>query len=192
MIESNYEGENDTGWLPTVAGPFVLREQEYWTMTSGATGQLYGDHYTYTFPSGWQSHLTDPGAEEVQYVVNLFSGFNWWTFSPDTTHQVVTSGYGTYDGSNGNLPNATYCTTAWDGSTTAITYCPTSTTLTVDMAVFNAAVTAQWYDPSNGTYLSISGSPFANSGTQLFTSPGSNNDGDADWVLVLKTSGSGP
>jgi hypothetical protein len=190
MVEANYEGENNNGFFSGTTGVFILREQEYWTMTSGATGQLYGNRYTYTFPSGWESHLTDPGAGEVQHVVNLFSGINWWTFSPDTTHQVVTSGYGTYDGSNGNLPDATYCTTTWDGSTTSITYCPNNSTLTVNMAVFSSPVTAQWYDPSNGTYHSISGSPFVNSGTELFASPGNNNGGDPDWVLVLKTSSS--
>jgi hypothetical protein len=32
--EADYEYENDTGGLPAVAGPYVLREQGYWTMTS--------------------------------------------------------------------------------------------------------------------------------------------------------------
>ena len=73
--EANYEGENDTGGLPGPAGPYELREQVYWLLTSGGTGQLYGDRYTYTFPSGWQSHLTDPGALEIQYVNSLF-GFS--------------------------------------------------------------------------------------------------------------------
>ena len=105
---------------------------------------------------------------------------------------MVTAGYGTYNGSSLDQDTNTYCTTAWNGSTTSVTYCPNSTTLTVDMAVFTSPVTAQWYDPSNGTYLSITGSPFPNSGTQLFTSPGKNNDGDPDWVLRLQTSGTGP
>jgi len=189
--EADYEYENNTQNLPGLTGVYVLREQAYWAILSGATGQIYGNHYTWTFASGWQSYLDSPGALEIQYINPLFSGLSWWTLVPDQSHQVVTAGYGTANGSNENLTTATYCTTAWDGSTTAITYCPASTTLTVDLAVFNSTVNAQWYDPSNGTYHSISGSPFANSGTQLFTSPGKNKDGDPDWVLVLKTSGSG-
>jgi hypothetical protein len=188
--EANYEYENNNGALPARAGVYVLREQAYWTILSGGTGQLYGNHYTWTFTSGWQSYLDSPGAMEIQYINDLFNSVAWWNLVPDQSHQVVTGGYGTANGSNENLTTATYCTTAWDGSTTALTYCPASTTLTVDMAMFNAVVTAQWYDPSNGTYQSISGSPFTNSGTQLFTSPGSNKDGNPDWVLVLKASSS--
>lgn len=46
--------------------------------------------------------------------------------------------------------------------------------------------TVRWYDPSNNTFQSVSGSPFAaGSGSQQFTSPGINADGNQDWVLVL-------
>jgi hypothetical protein len=67
----------------------------------------------------------------------------------------------------------------------ALTYCPNASTLTVNLAKFSGPVTAQWYDPSNGTYTAISGSPFPNSGTQDFITPGNNHDGDPDWVLAM-------
>ncbi len=41
--------------------PKTLRRQEYWTMLSGATGQLYGNHYTWQFLPDWKSHLDTPG-----------------------------------------------------------------------------------------------------------------------------------
>ena len=66
-----------------------------------------------------------------------------------------------------------------------ISYLPVGGTITVDMARLAGAVHAQWYDPSNGTYKPVSGSPFPNSGSVDFTSPGKNADGDPDWVLVL-------
>jgi Putative collagen-binding domain of a collagenase len=50
------------------------------------------------------------------------------------------------------------------------------------------STTARWFDPTNGTFTSISGSPFANTGSHSFTPPGNNSAGDADWVLVLQTS----
>ena len=53
------------------------------------------------------------------------------------------------------------------------------------MTKMGGAVTAQWYDPTNGKYTAISGSPFANTGTQKFATPGTNSGGDTDWVLVL-------
>ncbi len=185
LVEANYEYENDTGGLLSPAGPYVLREQAYWTILSGGAGQLYGNHYTWTFTTGWQSYLDSPGALEIQYINQLFGSIAWWDLVPDTVHEVVTAGYGTYNGSNENLTAATYCTTSWISGSLALTYCPNASTLTVQLATFSGPVTAQWYDPSNGTYIAISGSPFANSGDQEFTTPGNNHDGDPDWVLVL-------
>ena len=45
MVEANYEFENNTEG-PTTTDE-TLRRQEYWTMLSGATGQLYGNGYTW-------------------------------------------------------------------------------------------------------------------------------------------------
>jgi hypothetical protein len=186
LVESNYEYENNTGALPGPAGPYVLREQAYWTMLSGGVGQIYGNHYIWDFLSGWQSYLDSPGALEIQYVNQLFGSVAWWNLVPDAAHIVVTGGYGTYDGPNSNLTTATYCTTSWisDGSL-ALAYCPNASTLTVNLSEFSGPVTGQWYDPSNGIYTSIAEDPFPNSGTQNFTTPGKNHDGDPDWVLVL-------
>lgn len=185
LVESNYEYENNTGALPTPTGPWVLREQVYWTMLSGGGGQIYGNHYTVTFTQGWQSYLDSPGALEIQYVENFFNSLAWWDLIPDTSHQVVTGGYGTYNASNSNLSVATYCTTGWIPGSIALTYCPTATSLTVNLQEFSGQVTAQWFDPSNGTYTAIPGSPFSNTGTQEFSTPGNNHDGNPDWVLVL-------
>jgi hypothetical protein len=186
LVEANYEEENNFGALPGPAGPYVLREEAYWTMLSGGTGQIYGNHYVWSFAPGWQSNLNSPGALEIQYINQLFGSVAWWDLVPDTAHAVVTGGYGTYDGSNENLTAATYCTTSWITSgSLALTYCPNATTLKVNLAEFSGPVTAQWYDPSDGVYTAIPGSPFLNSGTQFFTTPGNNNDGDPDWVLVL-------
>ena len=190
LVEANYEYENNTGALPGPAGPYVLREEAYWTILSGGAGQLYGSHYTWTFTAGWQSFLDSPGALEIQYLNQLLGSVAWWKLVPDATHLVVTAGYGSYDGSNSNLTTATYCTTSWITSgSLALTYCPNASTLTVNLAEFSSPVTAQWYDPSNGAYAAIAGSPFANSGTHNFTTPSNNHDGDPDWVLELATGG---
>jgi uncharacterized protein DUF4038/collagenase-like protein with putative collagen-binding domain len=187
LLEANYEFQNNTGFLPSNTGAFVLREQEYWTMTSGATGQFYGSHYTNHFNSGWQSNMNTPGALEIVYLTQLFRSLPWWNLVPDQTHQIVTAGYGRYNGSNGNLPAANYATTVWvpDGSL-AVVYDPAGSALTVNLAKFTGPVTARWYDPSTGTYTAIAGSPFANSGSHVFSTPGLNKDGQSDWVLVLQ------
>jgi hypothetical protein len=187
LTEANYEFDNDTGFFSGVADAFILREQEYWTATSGATGQFYGSYYTNHFNTSWQTNMATPGALQTAYVTRLFGSYPWWNLVPDQTKQIVTAGYGTYNGSNGNLPLANYVTTAWipDGSL-AIAYDPAGNTLTVNLAKFNAPVTAGWYDPSNGTFTVIAGSPFANSGTFQFVPNGLNTGGDKDWVLVLE------
>ena len=64
-------------------------------------------------------------------------------------------------------------------------YVPTVRTITVDMSKLARPTTAHWYDPTNGSYVDVTGSPFANSGYRQFTPPGHNSAGDGDWVLVL-------
>lgn len=192
MTEANYEYENDLGELQGPTGVFVLREQEYWTMTSGASGQLYGNHYTWTLsgPNGdpnWWDYLDSPGALEIQYLVKFFNGVPWWKLVPDQHHYIVTAGYGDYDGGNVDLNVSNYVTTAWipDGSL-AVIYNPAGNALTVNLSAFSSPVQAYWYDPSNGVFSRIAGSPFPNSGSHVFSTAGPNHDGQSDWVLDLK------
>jgi hypothetical protein len=69
-------------------------------------------------------------------------------------------------------------------------YVPSQRTFSVDMSQFSGPATTRWYDPTSGTYLPITGSPFANAGTQTFTPPGGHSDGTTDWVLVMESAGS--
>jgi Putative collagen-binding domain of a collagenase len=71
------------------------------------------------------------------------------------------------------------------GGTLALIFDPQGNSITLDMSKFSGSTTARWYDPTNGTFHSISGSPFANSGSHQFTTPGANSAGDSDWVLLL-------
>jgi uncharacterized protein DUF4038/collagenase-like protein with putative collagen-binding domain len=191
--EANYEGANNTGALPGPAGNSVLRQQEYWTLTSGGIGgQYYGNKIVHHFDTGWQNNLNTSGVTQLNYLQNLISNLNWWQLVPDQNHTVVTAGYGTYNGGNMNLTTANYATTSWisDGSL-VLAYAPVSTTLTVALNKLSGPVSAQWYDPANGTFQTVTGSPFANTGTHNFVTPGNNSDGNSDWVLVL-TAGATP
>jgi hypothetical protein len=47
-------------------------------------------------------------------------------------------------------------------------------------------VNARWFDPTNGTYTLVAGSPFAATGSQVFAPPGKNSQGQADWVIVFQ------
>jgi hypothetical protein len=185
MIESDYEFEQDST-------PAVLRRQEYWSLLSGAAGQLYGNGYTWPFKSGWKDKLDTPGAKQMAFVQGLFVPRAWHKLVPDQKHTVVVAGYGTFDATTteGNVYVMTsdYVTAARtpDGAL-AMAYLPSLRTVTVDMTQLSAAATARWYDPSRGTYTAVDGSPLENTGKRKFTPPGNNGDGDGDWVLVLET-----
>jgi hypothetical protein len=190
MEEANYEFEHNTntdgGSLPN------LRRQEYWTMLSGATGQLYGSKYTWTLPTGWLSnwrlHLDTPGVVQLSYMKNLFAARKWYNLVPDQTHTVLTDGYGAPAPlGTGSVTTDTYATAARtpDG-TLIIAYMPTIRTITVDMSKLSGSTAARWYDPTTGEYIDVSSSPFANTGTWRFAPPGKNRDGNGDWVLVLE------
>ena len=78
---------------------------------------------------------------------------------------------------------------ASDGSF-VLSYLPSARDVTVNLARLSGPnVVARWYDPTNGTYTPIAGSPFTASGTHVFLSAGANSHGDDyDWVLVLESS----
>ncbi|HUA38717.1 MAG TPA: DUF4038 domain-containing protein [Candidatus Sulfopaludibacter sp.] len=196
MIEANYEYETNTG---TDGGSTRnLRMQEYWTMLSGAVGQLYGNHFTVRFSPGWQSYLDSPGVAQLGYLTNLFGSREWYNLVPDQTHTFVTGGYGSFtngipgggsgQGINVLFTGNNFVTAALtpDGSL-GMAYLPQGGTITVAMTSLQNNISARWFDPSANSFRTIAGSPFSNTGTQNFTSPGSNSAGDPDWVLLLES-----
>jgi hypothetical protein len=189
MVEAVYEFEGNG--QPHVSTPWTLRRQEYWSLLSGATGQLYGNGYTWPFKADWKSHLDTPGASQMLHLKKFFETRPWYDLVPDQAHETLTAGYGTMLVHNasaaGEIDSNDYATTARtaDGSL-VVSYLPTSRTVIVDMTRLSRPARAWWFDPSDGTYTAIAGSPLANTGTRRFTPPGKNHDGDGDWVLVLE------
>jgi len=192
MVEANYEFENNTGG-PVTTNAYILRKQEYWTNLSGATGQIYGNHFTWTFatdpgnPSNdWHHNLDTPGALQMPFLQALFIPRAWYNLVPDQNHSVVTAGYGTFSSSGQVSANDYAAAARTPDGTLVLAYLPTLRTVTVDMTQLAGATTARWYDPSNGSYSGIAGSPFPSSGSRNFTPSGNNSGGDPDWVLVLE------
>jgi len=183
LVEAGYEFEqNSENYAPGV--PRVLRLQEYWSNLSGASGQLYGNKYTWQFINGWKEQLDTPGAVQMAYVTALFEARAWYDLVPDQEHTVVTVGFGNFGSDN-------YATVArTPNGKLVIAYVPSARTIVVDMSKLSGPVTGRWYDPTVGTFANIPGSPFANIGSRNFTTPGNNTDGDGDWVLVLEGSAS--
>jgi hypothetical protein len=186
MLEASYEGEH------AYTGPETLRRQEYWTMLSGASGQFYGNRYTWQFLPAWSRYLDTVGSRQLAFVTNLFWHRAWFDLVPDTEHRLVVSGYGKYS-DTGDVNDSDYVTAArTPNGRLAIAYLPTGHPIVVDMsAMAGGRVRAQWYDPTSGTYATIPGSPFASNGRRPFAVPGKNQAGDHDWVLVLTTAARG-
>lgn len=207
LIEANYDLETDPNESPGLdfyrgdnARPPALRKQAWWTMLSGATGHVYGNGYVWPFRAGWQRKLDTKGALQMGHMRRLLESLRWYQLVPDESHSVVTAGLGDFQDGNPNHggpePHAAahvaendYVTAAAtpDG-TLALAYVPTlARAATVDLTRFAAPVTARWFDPTNGRFRAIPGSPFANDDpTHDFLPPGPNGDKAEDWVLVLE------
>jgi len=52
-------------------------------LTSGATGQLFGNHYLMGFPSGWQQNLNTLGEVQFGYMKKFFNSLSWFNLVPD-------------------------------------------------------------------------------------------------------------
>ena len=173
FIEGTYENEG--------ASDVCLRSLAYWSILGGSNGHVFGNNPIWKFGSGWQQALNSAGARSMANVGALFGSRAWQTLVPDYLHQLVTAGYG-------NTNSTTYVPAARssDGSMAAA-YLPGGGTITVDMSRLSGTATARWSDPAAGTFTSVAGSPFANTGSRNFTTPGANASGNVDWVLVLET-----
>ena len=166
----------------------VLRSVEHWSILSGASaGQFYGNEGTWTIDHGdVANRLNTIPQRQLLHVKNLYSMRRWYDLVPDFAHTVVTSGYGNCPAGRewGYNVAAAACTTTArtpDG-TLVIAYMESRRATTVNMTKLSGPAKAQWFNPRNGAYSAIPGSPFANSGAKVFMPPEA-----GDWVLVLET-----
>jgi hypothetical protein len=184
LNEGNFE---EATWGGELGTPLILRRQAFWATLSGGVGQLYGNRVVVWFLKGWQDHLNTVGVKQIHYWKDFFASRAWYNLVPDQEHSVVTAGYGTLGSTSTKASASDYLTAARtsDGQL-VIAYTPISHSFTVDMTKLSGKAAAQWFDPANGTYKPVQGSPFLNMGTHEFTSPGNNSAGDSDWVLLLE------
>ncbi len=187
MGEANYENES-INISPDI--PYTERLQEYWTMTSGATGQLYGNHDTWADGTNWayeSTHLDTTRVAELKIMADFFNSIAWYNLVPDQNHTFVTAGYGTFSATTMDITTNDYVTAAiTPDRSLGVAYLPSNHTITVDMSKLGGQTTARWFDPTSGSYVTIGS--LANSGTHQFVSPPAHSDGHDDWVLILQAS----
>lgn len=163
FVGFEFKYENSDG-----ASLAMLRRQSYGSLLSGACGQFYGNLPIWHFGSyrwgesysgTWETNLNSAGAVQQTYVKALFSSCEWWKLVPRTDTSLVASSLGSNAG-------RLYPARASDGSF-AMIYVPSSQTVTVVMsALSSSSVRVRLYNPTTGTFSTVSGSPFANVGTQ--------------------------
>ncbi|MBY0563338.1 MAG: glycoside hydrolase family 140 protein [Hyphomonadaceae bacterium] len=183
MAESNYENDNLFG----TSNQTVLRRQAYASLLSGAFGQVFGNSPVWHFdaapqygsPPGWKTQLNTLGAQSMTILWNFYSALNWQLLAPDISGLFLTGG-----GLTGNDRAAV--SLASNGSFGVI-YAPTQRTLTVNLSRLSGPrARARWFDPSNGAFTTIAGSPF-NLGSVNLSVPSGNAGGGTDWVLLLES-----
>jgi len=163
---------------------FQVRQEGYWELLSGCyLGRIFGNGAIWPFnaPSSgvtsptWQSQLSSAGSVGEQYLGQLMRSREHWLMAPDTTHTVLTAGFG-----SGNMLSVAARST--DGQTIIAYFSDgNGTAKTINMAkITSSSSTAKawWYDPQTSAATLIG--TFPNSGSQSFTAPDSN-----DWVLVV-------
>ncbi len=134
-------------------------------------GELFGNNPIWKFAIGWQSAMNSQGSQDMARLIALVKPRRWDLLVPDISHTFLTAGFSS---------GTSYASSA-SSSALAFVYMPTNRAVTINMANFSAAVSVQWFNPGTGAFVQISGSPFVNSGTHVFTPSGSN-----DWVLLFE------
>jgi hypothetical protein len=205
LMEATYEWEQNGPSADALGTPLSIRLQSYWVMLCGFTGINHGNgfvstgfevtaqanvkiaEYNATQPQ-WTHNMSTTSAAHLLIWKNFFNSIAWYSLVPDQAHVVGTAGYGSVPAANTRYTSTNYITVAatLDGTlAVALFQYGTTGTLTVNMGTFAGPVTARWFDPTNATYSAVSGSPFSNTGTHVFTPVGNNAGGDPDWVLLL-------
>jgi hypothetical protein len=181
--EANYERENNQPRTPPTTDE-TLRRQVLWALTSGAAGEFVGSS-DWLFQDGWEHRLSTRALTQITRLRTLFSTLTWWQLVPDIDNPLVTAGRGTelttHDAKVGmtDMLENDYVTAARtpDGHL-AVIYLPTQRRISVNISAMAAGTRAAWIDPTSGRRDPI---PMS----ETFTPPGTNAEGDSDWLLIL-------
>ncbi|WP_051683743.1 DUF4038 domain-containing protein [Blastococcus sp. URHD0036] len=179
MGEANYEGENNQPESQPTTDE-TLRRQVMWSLTCVAAGEFMGSD-DWEFHPGWESRLSTRAVTQVARLRELFESLRWWELVPDTAGEFVTAGRGdplTTDTPMDVLDDDHVTVARTPDGSQAVVYVPTARTIAVDTGVLLPDVRAVWVDPTSGVQT-----PAPMSAT--VTTPGPNDAGDGDWILLL-------
>lgn len=171
-----------------------LRERTWATFLEGGVLAQFGheDYWPFGQTGIYTAGLTFDQVMTHQRLIDQSYAFTVIDLYCRDTTWAPTSSFVTTGAGSGDTKAAIGAS-----DTAALAYFPNSRTIAVDTTIITgtANVRLRWYDPSNGSYTSISASEAQSAGRSV-THPGNNSQGHGDWVLVVDladgTSGSSP
>ncbi|UTM39891.1 DUF4038 domain-containing protein (plasmid) [Rhodococcus pyridinivorans] len=183
FAEGNYEDENNQSETAPTTDE-TLRRQALWALTSGSPGEFRGSD-DWEFLDGWESRLDTPAVTQLAAIRELWQSWSWWQLVPDVDQPLVAAGRGTRSTDDEMLDvlDNDYVTAARtpDGSL-AVVYVPTRRTIRLDLSLVPQTATLAWIDPADATGPSQVAEIDRDGNV---STPGPNNDGDEDWLLVI-------
>ena len=185
--EGYYEGDG-------AANSFHIRYQPWSAFLNGACGDVYGAHAIWTFndpddprtirwgkgnTAAWRDGLNLPGSGHLKHVADFFAAIEWWKLVPCREWLRV----------NGDPPpmpteddiSLPHCA-AEEGKVYVI-YIPRGNSDKIISVTHLAGQSyrARWYNPRNGSYLSIGDGKLVNKDEWAIPPI----PDDEDWVLIL-------
>lgn len=140
--------------------------QAWWPVLVEPCGFMQGDAQDASWvPDDWPGELAQNIWDYSKIAWDFFEQFDWWTLSYDSSHTILTAGYG-------SSSNETFapCAQTSDGDRTVV-YTPTANaSLTIDMSELGGSyVEAYWLNPATGVSAYIG--EFATTGSRTFLGP---------------------
>lgn len=191
--ETFYEQCNYGNPKPSPTNALLMRQEVWAAILGGGSGfGILGCADCADDPMKWLGKT--PGLEQARNCTEFFKDGPWYELKPDWAHTFLTSQKGTPEEEDFAYVSAALTT---DG-TLGVCYYPGQVAngtpalydtawgfpFIIDLSGLAGHARARWYDPTNGTFISIGA--VANTGSRTFLTPGANSKGDLDWVLVLE------
>lgn len=185
-IGLEYFYENDL-----FGGSAPFRKYPYWQFLGGIAGGFYGNEQLWRFDNGspgtdWTTLLSTQARNDAVRQFALWKTLPWHRLKPSGLGgmaSLITAGGGTASPQSTDYVAAA----ATSEGDLLLAYIPPAHTgtITVAMTAMAATARARWFDPTNSAFTAIG--MVANTGTHVFTPPGTNSAGDTDFLLVLDT-----
>ena len=187
LLEEPYdeEGPDGNNFNPNATQP--VRRFQWWGWLCTIGGYISGNGYVWPFVDPiWQQHLETQGAKDMQRLNGFIKALDWWKLVPSGLNGMKDI---IVDPVNVDTAASYVAAAASREGSLLVAYIPPAHKgeITVDLSVLSKPSFAYWFDPSDGRYLPAEESKINNNGKRKFVTPGKNQSGEMDWVLLLTT-----